>query len=207
MRRLSWRVGWLLLVVGVGASAGACGQTASGPCTLTGIGSACTLDSDCCSGYCQLYDQAAYCQAKPKVEPACIDATGFCTQNRNCCSGLCQNGACFGGSPQTSCLAQASTCIDNSSCCSNNCVYSQGVQDCLPSPVADGGLNCAMPGDGCGQASDCCFGLCGTNGTCTAPPSGGNPGPNCGQSGSFCRYGSECCSGRCVQLTSTSSCG
>jgi len=186
---------------------GACGQTAAGPCTLTAIGSACTNDSDCCSGYCQLYDNAAYCQDKPTVPPACVDANHFCTQDSNCCSGLCQNGACFGGSPQTSCLAQASVCIDNSSCCSNNCVYEQGVQTCLPSPLADGGYDCLMPGQGCGQASDCCFPVCQSDGTCATPQSGGNPGPNCGQTGSFCRYGSDCCSGRCVQLTSTSSCG
>jgi hypothetical protein len=198
---------WLLGAFGIVLAAGACGQTAGGPCTLTQIGAACTNDSDCCSGYCQLYSGAAYCQQKPKVDPACVDASGFCTQDRNCCSGLCQNGTCFGGSPQTSCLAQASTCIDNSSCCSNNCVYSQGVQSCLPSPVADGGYNCAMPGQGCGQASDCCYGVCGLNGTCAAPQTGGNPGPNCGQTGAYCRYGSDCCSNRCVTLTTTSQCG
>ncbi len=196
---------WLAGTV-FGLVLGACGQSSGGPCTLTAIGAACTLDSDCCSNYCMLYDHAAYCQDAPKVAPACVDANGFCTQDRNCCSGLCQNGTCFGGSAQTSCLAQASICIDNSSCCSNNCVYSNGVQECLPYPTGDGGMNCQMPGGGCGQPSDCCFAVCGIDGTCAAPQSGGNPSPNCSPAGASCQYGASCCSGRCATLTNGSVC-
>jgi len=184
----------------------ACSSSGTAPCTLTAIGAPCTLDTDCCSGYCELYeDQTTACQAKPASPQACVDANGYCTQNRNCCSGLCQDNACFGSSGGTSCLALGSSCIQDDSCCSNNCANDgEGNTACTPQPQPDGGTcgvagaPCTTPGD---DPSECCFGVCTSESTCAGSTSGGGGG-NCGGAGTFCRYGSDCCSGQCEETTS-----
>lgn len=187
-------------------------EGSNGPCTLTAIGAPCTNDTDCCSGYCWLYeDSTTACQTKPATPQACVAASGFCTQDRNCCSGLCDNGSCFGNAGGTSCLSLGSSCIQDDSCCSNDCVDDgQGHTACAPQPQSDGGLNCGLPGAPCTTPGDdpgeCCFGLCGPTGSCASGGGGGGGGGNCGASGASCRYGSDCCSGQCEQLSSTSSC-
>ncbi len=183
-----------------------CGSAGPGDtqCSLTGVGHECTQDSDCCTGYCLLYEDAAYCQAKPAVEQACVTDQNFCTQNRNCCSGLCDNNLCFGNGNQ--CLELGSACTDSNSCCTGYCLNDNGFGGCAFPPVGDGGLGCALGGQACGQASDCCFGLCLPQGVCATPTGGGDGGTNCGQSGAYCRYGSDCCSNQCQKLTSTSQC-
>jgi hypothetical protein len=187
----------------------ACSSGGDQTCTLTAIGASCMNDTDCCSGYCQLEGNGAYCQQKPKTPQACVGPTGFCTQDRNCCSGLCQNGACFSGGGGSSCLSIGSTCLQPDSCCSVNCIPDGlGGTACAPQPQPDGG-SCGLPGTGCsapGQddPGECCFGLCGFDSTCAG--GGGGGGPNCGGSGAFCRYGTDCCSGQCEQLSSTSAC-
>src|ERR1700690_446301 len=95
----------------IAVAVAACGDASNQPCTLLQVGATCNLDSDCCTSYCQVEGTGAYCQAKPKVLPACADVDEFCTQDRNCCSGLCENQQCFGGGPGTSCLEIGSTCI------------------------------------------------------------------------------------------------
>lgn len=189
-----------------------CSSNGDAPCALAQVGATCTLDTDCCTGYCQLYeDSTTACQTKPKTPQACVAQGDLCTQNRNCCSGLCDNGTCFGGSGGTSCLSLGSSCIQNDSCCSNECVQDgQGHSDCAPQPQSDGGLNCGLPGAACStpgeDPGECCFGLCGPNGQCASGGGGGGGGQNCGQSGAYCKYGSDCCSGQCETLSSTSSC-
>jgi hypothetical protein len=195
--------------LGVALVVAACGDTSSGPCTLTAIGAACVKDTDCCSGWCQLYDTGAYCQAKQNPAPACIDMNGFCTQNRNCCSGLCQNGMCFGGAGGPACLSLGSTCIQNDSCCSNNCVGSTQGTACAPAPQPDGGLACGLPGAACSHPgqndpTECCFGPCGLGSVCMGNSGGG--GPNCGGLGAACSYGADCCSGQCSQHQTGGSC-
>jgi len=202
------RRGWRR-VVGPGlltALLSACSSSSNGPCTLTAIGAPCTNDTDCCTGYCELYgDEKTACQEKPADPPACVDAAGYCTQNRNCCSGLCQSNACFGGSDTNSCLSLGSNCIQDDSCCSNNCVNNgMGQQECAPQPQPEGGLDCGLPGAACsmpGEAdpTECCFGVCGVLSTCIGTTGGGG-GNNCGGSGAPCQYGTDCCSGQCQQL-------
>lgn len=196
------------LSVTISASLAACGAATDTPCTLTAIGAQCVSDTDCCSGYCQLYDVAAYCQTKPKSTQACVGASAFCTQDRNCCSGLCENGSCFAGGGGTSCLSVGSTCIAADSCCTNDCINDgQGHQACAEQPQSDGG-SCGLPGTACTAPGEedttCCFGVCGSNSFCIG--GGGGGGSNCGQSGAFCRYGSDCCDGQCEKLSSTSAC-
>lgn len=188
--------------------AAACGNDpTSAPCTLTPIGASCLSDTDCCSGWCQLYESAAYCQVKPGVAPACISAGGLCTQNRNCCEGLCQNGLCF-GSTGPACLELGSSCIQDDSCCSNDCMSDGlGHTACATPPQTEGGPTCGLPGSPCtlpGQPdpSECCFGVCGSNNACAG--GGGGGGTNCGPAGSFCRYGSDCCSSICEQSSNGS---
>jgi hypothetical protein len=188
----------------------ACGTASNAPCTLTAIGAQCINDSDCCSNYCDLEGTAAYCQQKPTLYPACVDADLFCTQGRNCCSGLCKNGTCFGGGGGTSCVSIGSTCIQDNSCCSDNCIENgQGGYACAPQPQPDGGLMCGPPGAACSDPgaadpTECCFGNCDLTSVCGGGGPGG--GGNCGQPGAFCTYGSDCCSGECEQVTSGSAC-
>ena len=192
----------------LGVTVVACSNGAQ-PCNLTQVGAACTNDSDCCSGWCQLEGTGAYCQTKPKDPVQCVGPGAFCTQDRNCCSGLCQNGSCFGGGGGTSCLSIGSSCIQADSCCSDNCIDDgAGHTACAPQPQPDGG-SCGLIGAACsspGQPdpSECCFGLCGLSGACAG--GGGGGGSNCGQAGASCRYGTDCCSGQCEQLSSTSVC-
>jgi hypothetical protein len=185
----------------------ACGTTSSnGPCTLTAIGAPCTLDTDCCTGYCWLYeDMITACQQKPGEPQACVDAQGYCTQNRNCCSGLCQNNACFAGADTNSCLSLGSTCIQDDSCCSDNCLNDgMGHTECAPQPQPEGGLTCGLPGSACtmpGSAdpTECCFGACGIQSLCIG--NGGGGGGTCGGAGAYCQYGTDCCSGQCQTLS------
>lgn len=186
-------------------------SSADQPCSLTAVGASCMNDTDCCTGWCQLEGDGAYCQTKPKdPTQACVGDGLFCTQNRNCCSGLCENGSCFAGGGGTSCLSTGSTCLQPDSCCSNLCMDDgKGHTWCAEPPQPDGG-SCGLPGAPCSapgapDPADCCFGLCGPDGTC-ASGGGGGGGGNCGQAGASCRYGSDCCSGQCEQLSSTSSC-
>ncbi len=185
-----------------------CSSSNDGPCTLTAVGAPCNIDTDCCSGYCELYeDTTTACQEKPSTPQACVDSGNYCTQNRNCCSGLCTNNACFGGGPSTSCLELGSGCIQDDSCCSNNCVDDgAGHTACTPQPQSDGGASCGVAGAPCTAPGDdpteCCFGTCTSQNVCAGSTTGGGGGGNCGGSGTFCRYGSDCCSGQCEQVTS-----
>ena len=189
----------------------ACSSGGDQPCTLTQVGHACQQDTECCTGYCMLEGSGAYCQAKPATPQACVGTSGFCTQDRNCCSGLCQSGQCFGGGVSTSCLAIGSPCSAADSCCSVNCVADgQGGAACAPQPQPDGGLNCGLPGAACslpGEAdpSECCFGICGSNGQC-AGTTGGGGGSNCKGTGGYCQYGADCCSQICEKVSSGYQC-
>jgi hypothetical protein len=189
----------------------ACSSGGDGPCTLTAVGASCLNDTDCCTGWCQLEDNGAYCQAKPKPLPtSCVGPAAFCTQDRNCCSGLCQNGTCFAGGGGTACLSIGSTCSQDDSCCSVNCYPNgKGGMACAPQPQADGGLTCGLPGAPCASPgledpAECCFGICGTNGQCAGGTGGG--GSNCGGTGAYCKYGTDCCSGQCQQVSNGSQC-
>ena len=187
-----------------------CSSSGQQPCTLTAIGEPCLNDTDCCTGYCQLEGDGAYCQTKPGQEPACVGPSGFCTQDRNCCSGLCENGACFAGGGGGSCLEIGSSCLQADSCCSVSCLSDgQGHTACAQQPQAEGGPSCGLAGAPCSMPgspdpTECCFGLCSAIGTCSG--GGGGGGGNCYGAGASCTYGSDCCSGVCEKVSSGSVC-
>ncbi len=189
----------------------ACSSGGAQPCTLTALGESCLNDTDCCTGWCELEGTGAYCQNKPQSPTqACEAATAFCTQDRNCCSGLCDNGQCFAGGGGGSCLSVGSTCAQADSCCSSNCMDDgQGHTWCASQPTS-GGTTCGLPGMPCSNPGapdpgECCFGLCGVDGTCSGGGGGGGGG-NCGGAGAYCAYGSDCCSGQCEKVSSGSVC-
>ena len=179
----------------------ACGTSSSGDCTATVNGSACKLDSDCCSGYCKVYPDVpgAFCQAKVQNPPK-GEAGTFCTADTHCASGLCNGSACFGTPPQPgTCDTVGSQCIKDDACCtgicktnanqSRTCAYPDSGFDagaCLPTSAA-----CQLP-------SDCCSGFC-VIGSCAAKSGGGG---SCGKTGAACRSGIDCCSGQCGKVAS-----
>lgn len=186
----------------------ACSSGGDLPCALLAVGAQCSADTDCCTGYCDLEGDVAACQKKPANLPACVGVNAFCTQDRNCCSGFCTNNACT--ATIASCLSLGSGCVQNDSCCSNYCRDDgEGHTACTPQPGLDGGT-CGMPGAPCStpgpDPDECCFVVCGADGTCSGGNASDGGGPTCGAAGAFCRYGSDCCSGECEQLTSTSAC-
>jgi hypothetical protein len=153
-----------------------CGGDICDPCV---VGDACIGANDCDSGVCA----GQVCQA-----PACDDGvnngdeTGIdcggpgcpdcaagqaCVANQDCISQVCTGQIC-----------QAPTCVDQ-------------VQNGTETDLDCGGAACradgalCVPGQDCGDASDCDSGVC-TNGTCAAPAcddgvlNGGETGPDCG---------------------------
>ena len=123
-----------------------------------GAGSSCASSADCCNG--------APCVPNPGGSPpyvcspnSCVPACGACTNNADCCPGS----ACE--------VAQGST---NGTCgpCGGSSPdggtpppYDGGIiGDGGYTPPPDGG--CALYGQVCATASDCCYGLPCTNGRC-----------------------------------------
>jgi len=186
----------------------ACSNGGNQPCTLTQVGSSCLNDVECCTGFCQLEGEGAYCQAK--AQPVCVGTGSFCTEDSHCCSGLCISNQCFAGSVSTSCLALGSACPQSDSCCSNNCVGDgKGGLACSSQPVSDGG-SCGLPGTACSNPgesdpSECCFGVCGSNSLCAGGSTGGG-GSNCRGGGGYCQYGGDCCSGVCEKVSNGFQC-
>jgi hypothetical protein len=182
------------------------------PCALTQVGASCLNDAECCTGFCQLEGDGAYCQAKPKAAPACVGTTAFCTEDSHCCSGLCISNQCFAGSVGSSCLALGSACTQQDSCCSVSCVPDgNGGSACASQPQPDGGATCGVPGAACSapgesDPSECCFGICNTNGQCAGSTGGGSGGSNCRGAGGYCQYGTDCCSKICEKVANGFQC-
>ena len=182
------------------------------PCTLTPVGASCLNDAECCTGFCQLEGDGAYCQAKSSSGHVCVGTGAFCTEDAHCCSGLCISNACFAGSVGTSCLALGSACTQADSCCSVNCVADgKGGAACGSQPQSDGGATCGLPGASCSlpgesDPTECCFGVCGSDGTCAGGSSGGGNNPNCRGGGGYCAYGGDCCSGVCEKVSNGFQC-
>lgn len=194
-----------LVFAAITAIALACGSQTSDSCTATANGSACTNDSNCCSGYCKVYADVpgAFCQDKVTNPPKEVAGT-FCTQNSHCESGLCNGNVCFGTPPQPgSCDEVGSQCIASSACCTGICkADANGRQSCVyPDAPFDGGApNCLPTSASCAFPSDCCSGFC-VVGKCASKSGGGT---SCGKAGATCRGGIDCCSGQCTKLGSGS---
>lgn len=190
----------------------ACSNGGDQPCTLTQVGASCLNDNECCTGFCQLEGDGAYCQAKPKGGAVCVGTGAFCTEDSHCCSGLCISNACFAGSVGSSCLALGSACTQADSCCSVSCVPDgNGGTACASQPQSDGGVPCGLPGVQCSlpgesDPSECCFGVCGSNGQCAGGTGGGNNNNNCRGGGGYCQYGGDCCSGVCEKVSNGFQC-
>lgn len=195
-------------VLGFAASAvfaWACASQTNGDCSATQVGSACSKDSDCCSGYCKNYPdvQGAFCQAKVANPPKETAGT-FCTQDSHCESGLCNGGTCFGTPPLPgTCDELGSQCIADSACCTGFCMPGTKRVCGYPSGFDAGSLQCGVANASCVLQSDCCSGYCAFN-KCAAKPTGGGGGGNCGKAGAFCKSGIDCCSGQCSKLGSGS---
>ena len=196
-----------LFVAAAAALAFACAPQSNADCSSTQTGSACTKDSDCCSGYCKDYPDVpgAFCQAKVTNPPKETAGT-YCTQDSHCESGLCNGNLCFGTPPQPgTCDELGSQCVTDTACCSGTCTTgANGTRQCAyPNSPFDAGIfNCGAANASCVLQSDCCSGYCGF-GKCGAKPTGGGGG-NCAKAGAYCKSGIDCCSGQCSKLGSGS---
>jgi hypothetical protein len=133
-------------------------------CTVTGnldctmgpppAGTACASSADCCGNPCvpnPMGGQPAYVCGAPGV---CREAGMTCTSNADCCRGL----PCTIPSGQTT----------------GKCGFPAAGGDAgADASASDGGtpppLNCALYGQACRAAADCCSGVPCTNGTCHFP--------------------------------------
>jgi len=157
--------------------------------TCITLGSGCTSNGECCTGYCS----GNICSAPP-----CVSIGGACTSGSQCCSFTCGgNGTCaqIGGN---SCLPLGNSCSASADCCSGNCT----LGTCQPSSW------CGQTGDICQNDSNCCSGSCNVPsgasvGTCNAPTFGGNCTAVDGQLCTAASFvdggcGGSCCSRLCA---------
>jgi hypothetical protein len=123
-------------------------------------GSACASSADCCNG--------APCVPNPGANPpyvcsaqTCIPACGVCSNNADCCPGTACEVA--QGSTQGVCGPCGGGSGDGGSPPGDGGTFGDGGS---PPPVDAG---CALYGQVCTTASDCCYGLPCTNGRCESP--------------------------------------
>jgi hypothetical protein len=149
-----------------GGSTGDCpdGYTGVEPCCIH-AGDQCTFSSECCNSAPCVPDDQGVLRCLGETDggaPVCVPEGGVCTSTSDCCQGIpCQVPP---GSPTGICELPP------------------------PPPPADGGVVqddaapvCALPGQACTAAADCCYGFpCiapgGTNSACAA----GQLGCTCG---------------------------
>jgi hypothetical protein len=108
------------------------------------IGKKCTLDSDCCTKFCQVLGGGAFCIEKPATDPACGTTGASCTQARHCCSRKCTHGACdpeVPPPPPPPCKSAGQACNDTSECCAGTCDDDPVVGRRCGSGAPDGGAS------------------------------------------------------------------
>jgi hypothetical protein len=143
----------------------------------TAYGGTCTSGSSCCSGICDA--TAGTCASSIAT---CAPATAACMGNTDCCSGACINGHCGG----QQCLTIGATCpVAGNACCSGNCTGGT----CQPIST---GSACTTANNTCTSNTQCCSGLCGSNGRCALASS------YCIQTGDICYHADDCCGGICT---------
>ncbi len=132
-------------------------STDGGPVNCLNLATACTSNSECCSGNC--LNNA--CQPPP-----CTADNASCTTSGQCCSGSCNNNTC---TPlNTTCKTLGNPCTTSGQCCSAFCLNNICAQPSY----------CGQLGDICKVPADCCGGICNiqsghTYGTCGQPPQSG----------------------------------
>ncbi len=195
-----------------------CGQTVDcGPCCLPG-GSGCSLNSDCCSGYCIL----GTCQGVAAGNGSVCDETADCESGLFCCASTCRQCCQPSDCPGTDTECQTRTCISNSCGVSNTAAgvatTDQSTGDCKKN-VCDGSGGITTENDDTDvpvSTGECTTGKC-TNGVPSQTPV--TLGQEC--STGFCNFaglcaecqfntncpdGHVCCSSVC-QISNNESCG
>jgi hypothetical protein len=141
-----------------------------------GIGEACSLAGECCSGRCE----TGSCMPKG----ACAVPGAACTTRADCCSGSCEPVPGTAARQCTDfCKREGEACARAQDCCSLGC--KSGV--C-------GATLCSREGSDCTTGADCCSGLCDSDKKCTLDTKAG-----CRATGEDCNSGggASCC-GTCV---------
>lgn len=196
----------------------------SGTCCITaGSGTACSTDSECCSGICEANKCAIYrgqygpCSSALECDPAypfcakdsiegrsrscgsCIEDGSFtqCSSNLQCCSHKCDSLTSY----CATCLDSGARCIDDSDCCSGLRCESFGepaVKKCVAA------FSCSMGGGYCGSSGQCCSSPPSTaSGTLVCDTLNSPPSPPAGKAGACrdcvpdtykCVDSSDCCS-------------
>jgi hypothetical protein len=140
---------------------------ACSPGIIIPAGTQCASTADCCGNPCVLNTDPATSAAKPYVcsGTLCQQQGNSCTSNADCCDGL-------------PCAIPPGS---SAGVCGGTVLPDGGVSDAAP-PGTDGGViippsdagstdggTCALYGQTCATASDCCYGVPCTNLTCTFP--------------------------------------
>ncbi len=156
-----------------GGAAGAGGDASPVDPQCRGFGVLCELDTECCSGSCDLSNNTC-----ASTIGACKDPGGTCDGPTDCCSFHCVNGSCS----DQACISDNQACTADVECCGGKCVDLA----CVP-------LNaeCSTAGNECGDSSECCSQLCDMDGRCSLGAS------YCIQPGDACVRNQDCCSGEC----------
>ena len=130
------------------------------------VSAACTLSSECCSGYCannacalapdgvicEEADQCASntCGGLSHTCGKCGGENSSCSQFVSCCSGLtCSNGSCV-----IACAAVDESCSSDADCCSGLECNAKGLCKSI----------CLAEGERCTNSTECCSGACNSNG-------------------------------------------
>jgi hypothetical protein len=184
------------VLAGVGAAvvAFACGTSKS----PSPVGSSCSQDGDCMTGYCgkSLDGKKPACACAPEAHVCNVDADccpgaecrGFtCVAGQTSCtpSGvvLADGGTCCSGNisfEDVCCDAPGATCTSDGQCCNRSCVVSR-----ISGVSGGSGFCCAPVGTRCSAFTAACCDTCGQNGTC------------CTLSAGACNQDGDCCSGKC----------
>ncbi|HEY8039539.1 MAG TPA: hypothetical protein VIF15_07085 [Polyangiaceae bacterium] len=157
----------------------------------------CNSSCDCCSGNCETQDTCKQDNVGvPRCAAAqCVNPGGSCASSANCCNGApCVPNptgnppyVCYG----SSCVPSCGTCTNNADCCPGfACDIPTGSTHGVCGPcgggtdggtgdggttgdsgttTGDAGGGCALYGQICAVASDCCNGVPCTSGRCEPP--------------------------------------
>ena len=129
-----------------------CGSNPAATKACTGNGHACTTDAQCCTSYCMLTGQAAYCQEKAAQDAQCSQDKEFCTEDRRRNvygrRGAVRHGRRVlhwalhsdrerrkrlrggGGGGGSNCGKSGATCTSGSDCCTGDCLAASASKSC-----------------------------------------------------------------------------